>query len=115
MIDISDGLSTDLSRICEERWRRAEVWQDGSSRASVGRPPAKSNLEPALHGGEDYDCSLRRPAGSWQNRWSDVTPIGRITRKKKVMLADSCGSREELRPPKVGNTSAIDYGLVVTG
>ena len=49
MIDISDGLSTDLSHICEESGVGAIV--DG---AKV--PLAKSaRLEDALYGGDDYE------------------------------------------------------------
>ena len=98
MIDISDGLSIDLSHICEESGVGAEVWQDVVPRARIGRPRREVSLETALHGGEDYELlftSSRRVPGKIAG--VTVTPIGRITRKKKVMLADSCGSLEELR------------------
>jgi thiamine-monophosphate kinase len=99
MIDISDGLSTDLSHICEESRVGAEVWQDAVPRASIDRPAREVSLEAALHGGEDYELlftSSRRVPDKIAG--VTITQIGRITRKKKVMLADSHGSLKELLP-----------------
>jgi len=99
MIDISDGLSTDLTHICEESGVGAEVWQEAVPRASIGRPAREVSLETALHGGEDYELlftSCRRVPGKIAG--VTITPIGRITRKKKVMLADSHGSLKEFLP-----------------
>ncbi len=99
MIDISDGLSTDLSHICEESGVGAEVWQDAVPRASIGRPASEVSLETALHGGEDYELlftSSRRVPDKIAR--VTITPIGRITRKKKVTLANCHGSLKELLP-----------------
>jgi thiamine-monophosphate kinase len=55
MIDLSDGLSVDLSHICEESWV--------SARISAGEIPIAqgSSLELALHGGEDYELLFTAP------------------------------------------------------
>jgi len=99
MIDISDGLATDLSHICEESGVGAEVWQDAVPRASIGRPAREVSVETALHGGEDYELlftSSRRVPGKIAG--VTITQIGRITGKKKIMWADSHGSLKELLP-----------------
>jgi thiamine-monophosphate kinase len=98
MIDISDGLSTDLSHICEESGVGAEVWRDAVPRATIGRAGREVSLETALHGGEDYEL-LFTSSGRVPGKIAGVTitPIGRITRTKKVRFADSHGSLKELR------------------
>ena len=52
MIDISDGLSTDLSHLCEESGVRAEVQAEAIPIGSLGRYGV--SLENALHGGDEY-------------------------------------------------------------
>lgn len=49
MIDISDGLSVDLTHICDESGVVALV---SSNKVPIGK---NANLELALHGGEDYE------------------------------------------------------------
>lgn len=84
MIDLSDGLSVDLAHICEESGVSAQIRADDI-------PIAKgSNLELALHGGEDYELLFtasalaklpRRIAGV------SVTEIGVIERQTNYSSA----------------------------
>jgi len=87
MIDISDGLSTDLSHICEESEVGAEVWADALPRASIlGR---KVDLQFALHGGEAYELLFTAaPATKVPTHIASVpiTCIGEITKRKRKML-----------------------------
>jgi len=54
-IDVSDGLSTDLSHLCEESRLAAEV------DAEAIPVDARATLEQALHGGEDYELLFTSP------------------------------------------------------
>jgi thiamine-monophosphate kinase len=87
MIDVSDGLSTDLAHICEESGVGAEIEAAAIPRARVGRPAETVALDLALHGGEDYELlftSARRiPASIAGVR---VTRIGRIEPGRGMVL-----------------------------
>jgi thiamine-monophosphate kinase len=101
MIDTSDGLSTDLSHICEESGVGAEVVANLIPRATVGKPAREVDIELALHGGEDYELLFTAPSNRRiPSRVAGVpiTQIGHITRKKKIFLMDRGGVRQELQP-----------------
>ena len=94
-IDLSDGLSTDLSHICEESGFGAIV--DAES-----VPVAKgATLELALHGGEDYELLFTAPP---RTRVPEaiagvrVTRIGEIIRGDRVFLSDRQGRRRPMPP-----------------
>jgi thiamine-monophosphate kinase len=69
-IDVSDGLSLDLHRLCAASGVAAEI-----DRVPVFRG---SNEERALHGGEDYELLFTLPEGAKPSR--GVTRIGRVVR-----------------------------------
>jgi thiamine-monophosphate kinase len=101
MIDISDGLSTDLSHICEESHVGAEIWAQQIPKAKVGRRAKTVALELALHGGEDYELLFTASSDrSVPSRLAGVpiTCIGEITRRKQMFLVDENGSRSILSP-----------------
>lgn len=96
MIDLSDGLSVDLSHICEESRVSATL-----TAATI--PIAKgANLELALHGGEDYELLFtaskqakipRRVAGL------PVTQIGVIQKQSNYSSAiQILGENGKVRP-----------------
>ena len=60
MIDISDGLSTDLTHLCDESGVRAEVQAEAIPIASLGKYGV--SLENALHGGDEYQLLFTAPA-----------------------------------------------------
>jgi thiamine-monophosphate kinase len=101
MIDTSDGLSTDLSHICEESGVGAEIQADLIPRASVGKPHRQIDLDFALHGGEDYELLFTaRPGRRIPGRIAGIpiTRIGRITRIEKIILMNGDGVGHELQP-----------------
>jgi len=94
MIDLSDGLSTDLAHICEESCVGAELEVERIPRARVGKPAHAVDLDLSLHGGEDYELLFTAPAGKRipvQIGGVALTCIGRISRGSKIVLRDAEG------------------------
>jgi thiamine-monophosphate kinase len=92
VIDISDGLSTDIRHLCTESGVSAEI----DAQALPIFPGA--TLEDALHGGEDYELLFTaRPNTKVPRRIAGVpiTQIGRIDKSRKgqqrVVLVDASG------------------------
>jgi thiamine-monophosphate kinase len=101
IIDTSDGLSTDLSHICEESGVGAELQAEVIPRASVGKPAREVDLQFALHGGEDYELLFTSPPGKRipsRIAGIPITQIGQITRRRKIFLRNKGGVGYELEP-----------------
>jgi len=101
LMDISDGLSTDLARLLEASGAGAKV-EAGRIPGPAGVQPEHS-LELALHGGEDYELlftvpkrKLAKVPGSHQG--VPLHRIGRICRARDVLLALKDGSEAPLAP-----------------
>jgi thiamine-monophosphate kinase len=101
MIDISDGLSTDLGHICEESGVGAELQAEAIPLARVGKTARELDLHFALHGGEDYELLFTVPRGQRlpaKMAGIPITRIGEITRGRKVLLRNKKGVRHGLSP-----------------
>jgi len=101
MIDLSDGLSTDLAHICKESGVGAELNAVNIPRAHVGKPAREVDLDLALHGGEDYELLFTAPAGKRVPRQIAgvaLTEIGRITRGRKIIVRNAREIGYELEP-----------------
>jgi len=98
MIDVSDGLSTDLAHICEESHVGAEIEAATIPLGRMGqRKQEEVALDLALHGGEDYELLFTStknvPARVAGVR---VTRIGRITQAHGMRLLDAEGRPQKL-------------------
>jgi thiamine-monophosphate kinase len=106
-MDLSDGLSSDLSRLCAASGVGACL--------ETGRIPClehpdmarKHGLDPltlALHGGDDYELLFTVPVGKAKLlprafQGISLTPIGKVTKESKLVLRDENGP-EQLLPAR---------------
>jgi thiamine-monophosphate kinase len=110
MMDISDGLSTDLTRLCKASHIGAQIYAHKIPSVKISGAAArklrKRELEPlqlALHGGEDYELLLTvSPARAKELRdapgSNSLVAIGEIVRGKKILLIDAAGKASALKP-----------------
>jgi thiamine-monophosphate kinase len=101
MIDISDGLSTDLNHLCEESGAGAEIWAKAIPRATMGKSNEPVDLKFALHGGDDYELLFTTGAGRRVPPTISgvpVTCIGEIKRSRKMSIISETGQRLALEP-----------------
>jgi len=101
MIDISDGLSTDLGHICDESEVGAELESEAIPVATVGNAARRVDLRFALHGGEDYELLFTAPPKKrvpLRIAGVAVRPIGVVTRARQMFLVQKGGVRQRLQP-----------------
>lgn len=110
MMDISDGVSTDLARVCKASAVGARLWAERIPCVKIEPAAARllrgRRLDPlrmALDGGEDYELlftvprrnlkKLRGAPGS-----SGITAIGEIERGNRITLAGANSREKRLEP-----------------
>ena len=98
MIDLSDGLSTDLDHICQESHVGAEIEAQAIPRAQVGLGKEQVALDLALHGGDDYELLFTSAAAiPAQIAGVRVTRIGRILQSAGMRLIGTDGKQKPLQ------------------
>jgi thiamine-monophosphate kinase len=110
MIDISDGLATDLTRIVQASGVTAEILAENIpiSEAAIrsARQKEGSPLFSALHGGEDFELLFTLPqeradaclALFRKNLSTPITVVGRIKEGRRApVLVQGDGSTRSLR------------------
>jgi thiamine-monophosphate kinase len=101
MMDLSDGLSTDLPRLCSSS--RVGACIDVNSLPVISLANSRDAQEFALHGGDDYELLLtvgarnatRVPRSFHGLR---LTCIGEITRDRRILLKTAKGKTKPLHP-----------------
>jgi thiamine-monophosphate kinase len=103
MIDLSDGLSSDLLHICEQSGVGAEIIAGRApvSRAlcSIAGKLTKPAARYALSGGEDYELLFTVPPSRVKRLQAlklPLTDIGSITSGKTIVLVDGKGKKRPL-------------------
>jgi thiamine-monophosphate kinase len=110
MIDLSDGLSTDLEHICQESHVGAEIEAGAIPRALVGNGKKPVALELALHGGDDYELLFASAAEiPAQIAGVPVTRIGRIL-PSSVMRMRLIGTDGKSQPLKAEGWEHFQQG-----
>lgn len=103
MMDLSDGLSTDLNRICEQSGVGALV----EAAALPLSEEAKRQAEPlkaGLHEGEDFELLFTLAPDQWdrlRRQWDDpvsLTEVGRITDTRRMEIRRPDGRVVDLTP-----------------
>jgi thiamine-monophosphate kinase len=99
MMDLSDGLSTDLPRLCAASRVGARI--EVSKLPSVRVPKTrfgghKTLLDLALHGGDDYELLFTVPRNKLKRiprsrNGTLLTAIGEITKARTLLLMDESG------------------------
>lgn len=104
MMDLSDGLSTDLSRLCAASGVGARIVIDKVPKVALPKKKSRTPLdttELALHGGDDYELLFTihpRQAGQVPSAFQGLplSCIGEVTSKKQVVLVGPEGRAEKL-------------------
>lgn len=116
MIDVSDGLSSDLAHICEESGVGAEIYAGQvplSKELRSSRMLRRPALEYALSGGEDYELLFTvRPEklGRLKALRINATEIGVVTRGRSIVLIGEDGWESPLRPSGYDHFPAQKHG-----
>jgi thiamine-monophosphate kinase len=106
MMDLSDGLSSDLSRLCAAsavgaRLEKAKIPQVRA--AEVALKHGHDPLHLALHGGDDYELLFTIPPHKAKLlpktfRGLPLTAIGKITRERDLLVREENGCAWQLLP-----------------
>ena len=106
LIDLSDGLSSDLGRLCRASGVGARIWAERIPVPRIGRGRDARQWNPlqlALHGGEDYQLLFTVPTAKVARipthfHGVPLFRIGEIQKSKKILLLRAGAKPEELLP-----------------
>jgi len=108
MMDLSDGVSTDLPRLCAASGvgARIDAWKIPTPRIPRGeREGDATPLNLALHGGDDYELLFTVPRRMLHRvphsqNGTLLTAIGEITKERALLVIDKAGHEAPL--PNLG-------------
>jgi thiamine-monophosphate kinase len=99
MMDLSDGLSSDLSRLCSASGVGARIEAGKIPVVPLpknGRSPGDDPFEMGFDGGDDYELLFTVPRRKCKRlprvvQGLPITAIGEITKKRELLLIDEAG------------------------
>jgi thiamine-monophosphate kinase len=105
MIDISDGLASEVHHICNNSDMGAEIWEHNipvhTSSQKIAGEFSENVINYALHGGEEYELLFTladKEFEKLENFTADVTILGRIVDKSKgINIVRENGEKELLQ------------------
>ncbi len=106
MMDLSDGLSSDLARLCAASGVGARVEERKLPAAKLPASNLQGDVDPlklALHGGDDYELLFTVPKAKARLlprllEGVTLTHIGEVTRHTKITIEHAGGRTEMLLP-----------------
>ena len=101
LMDLSDGLSSDITRLCVASGVGARLWAEKIPGPEL--PKAADSLQLALHGGEDYQLlftvpQMKAPRLPMKFRGQVIYHIGEIVAIKGIKLITPEGSVQTVQP-----------------
>ncbi|MFA5926169.1 MAG: thiamine-phosphate kinase [Parcubacteria group bacterium] len=100
MIDVSDGLASEVSHICKESKAGAKIEWEKIPLSKTTRAAAEMTKsdphEMALYGGEDFEIVFTMPSGNLKNlrsKFTDFSVVGEILKKEAGVLLVKNGKR----------------------
>ena len=102
MIDVSDGLSSEIMHLCEESGVGCRLYEERLSFDPQVRKMAEeihiNPLVAALNGGEDYELLFTLPVGDHEKvrNHPDITVIGHMTGKEDGIMLVTAGGVQEI-------------------
>jgi thiamine-monophosphate kinase len=104
MMDLSDGFSTDLPRLCAASEVGARLTASKIPALQMpkrGRSGDRAALDLALHGGDDYELLFTVPGKKLKRiprsqNGIPITAIGEITKERTLLLVDKAGRESPL-------------------
>jgi thiamine-monophosphate kinase len=104
MMDLSDGLSSDLPRLCAASGVGAKLESERipqTRNAEVARKYGMDSFALALHGGDDYELLFTVPPRKAKSlptffQSLSLTPIGKITKGSKLVVLEESGRERPL-------------------
>ncbi|MFQ3550358.1 MAG: AIR synthase-related protein, partial [Armatimonadota bacterium] len=107
MMDLSDGLSSDIKKLCSSAGLGAEIYLDNlpcsESLIKYSQDKAKKAQMYAAQGGEDYELLITCEKANAdeiieliKTCGNSASVIGKMTESDKIVLIDSNGSKQNL-------------------
>jgi len=108
MMDLSDGLSLDLKRMCRASRAGAEIWESHLPLFEASTAWGCDPVRMALHGGEDFELLIAVPEDravdlerGYPARFPALRWIGRLNASRRITLRQAPG-RPAKRLPALG-------------